>query len=136
MRRFKVSIQDSKTDYTLEEFHIFSASLGNACAYACKHIASDRYAVVQDTELLDVWAIVDENGGYDESEYLHKGIDRINYAYDRLCDAISAGDDAAADDFGDLYELYLEKFAERYGISEAKLEDIATDVRLLGWERG
>lgn len=82
-----------------------------------------------------MWAVVDEYGGYDASEHLHYGVDRINRAYDRLCDALAIDDQAAADDFADLYEMYLERFAERYGMSEAKLEDIATDVRFIGWER-
>lgn len=135
MRKFRISINESKTDYTVRELHVFAATLDNACMDAKRLVGADRWAHVVDELLPDVWAIVDENGGYDASEHLHYGVDRINRAYDRLGDALAIGDEKAADDFGDFYEFYLEKFAERYGMSEAKLEDIATDVRFVGWER-
>lgn len=135
MRKFRISINDSETDSTIKEIFVFAATLDNACMNARNNVGAGRWAHVSDEELVDVWAIVDEDGSYDASEHLHYGVDRINRAYDRLGDAIAIDDEAAADDFGDLYEFYLEKFAERYGMSEAQLEDIATDVRFVGWER-
>lgn len=135
MRKFRISINESATDSTIFERYVFAATLDNACMNAKNLVGAGRWAHVVDAELIDVWAIVDEGGSYDASEHLHYGVDRINRAYDRLCDAIAIDDEKAADDFADLYEFYLEKFANAYGMSEARLEDIATDVRFVGWER-
>lgn len=133
MRKFRISINQKGT--VSNERYVFAATLDNSCMNAKGLVGAGSWAHVCDALLPDVWAFVDEDGSYDASEHLHYGVDRINRAYDRLCDAIAVDDQAAVDDFADLYEFYLEKFAERYGMSEAQLEDIATDVRFLGWER-
>lgn len=65
---------------------------------------------------------------------LKSAVETINYWYDRLGQAIDANDKTAADDFSNKYENAIEYYAHKLNMSEAKLEDIATDVRYLGWE--
>lgn len=65
---------------------------------------------------------------------LKNAVETINYWYDQLGQAIDANDELAADNFSEKYENALEYYARKLGIKETKLEDIATDVRYLGWE--
>ena len=65
---------------------------------------------------------------------LKNAVDTINYWYDRLGQAIDANDETVADEFSNKYENAIEYYARKLNMREAKLEDIATDVRYLGWE--
>ena len=65
---------------------------------------------------------------------LKSAVETINHWYNLLGKAIDAEDDNAANDFGTKYENALEYYARKLNISEAKLEDIATDVRYIGWD--
>lgn len=53
---------------------------------------------------------------------------RINKAYSKVDTVIDCGDF-----FYDKYEYLIDKFARELQMSPARLEDIATDVRYLGW---
>lgn len=54
---------------------------------------------------------------------------RINKAYEKIDSAV----DCIGDYFSDKYEFLIGKFARELQMSPARLEDIATDVRYLGW---
>lgn len=54
---------------------------------------------------------------------------RINATYSKIDSAV----DCIGDYFSDKYEYLIDKFARELQMSPARLEDIATDVRYLGW---
>ena len=68
------------------------------------------------------------------TKLLENAVNTINYWYECLGQAIDANDDKAANDFDDKYENALEYYAHKLNMREAQLEDIATDVRYLGWD--
>ena len=65
---------------------------------------------------------------------LKNAVETINYWYDRLGQAIDANDEDAANEFSNKYENAIEYYARKLNMHEMNLEDIATDVRYLGWE--
>lgn len=67
-------------------------------------------------------------------EMLKSAVRTINHWYDLLGKAIDENNDKLANEYGTNYENAIEYYAPRVGCSEAKLEDIATDVRYLGWD--
>ena len=71
------------------------------------------------------------NGGIEMSEkgfekWLRNAVDNINEAYNAF---------GIDDDLFDLYEPRLERYAKLLNVDENWLEDVATEVRLFGWER-
>lgn len=54
---------------------------------------------------------------------------RINETYSKIDSAV----DCIGDYFFEKYEFLIDKFARELQMSPARLEDIATDVRYLGW---
>ena len=70
-----------------------------------------------------------------EDAFLHDCVDYVNYCYEMLGFCIDIKDDAAADDFGNLYERGIAKYAEMFGYPESQFEDLCTDTRHYGWDR-
>lgn len=66
---------------------------------------------------------------------LKNAVDHINYAYNQLGNAIDVNDENAADEYGDMYEHFIEYYARKLKVNEAWLEDCATDTRYIGWDR-
>lgn len=66
---------------------------------------------------------------------LKNAVDHINYAYDKLGQALDANDEQAADEFGEMYEHFIEYYARKLNVREAWLEDCATDTRYIGWDK-
>lgn len=59
-------------------------------------------------------------------KWLRNAVDNINEAYNAF---------GIDDDLFDLYEPRLERYAKLLNVDENWLEDVATEVRLFGWER-
>lgn len=107
---------------------------GDIVYYGKSRIVSD-YLISKDDKF-EVGAVVFVDGDYiatlaDPEFYdpdLIYAVYRINKAYSKIGSAVDCGDF-----FCDKYEYLIEKFARELQMSPARLEDIATDVRFLGW---
>ena len=63
-------------------------------------------------------------------EQLHNAVDTINYWYDRIL----SEDEKVSDEASDAYERVLDYYSRKLNVSEAWLEDLATDTRYIGWD--
>lgn len=108
---------------------------GDIVYYEKSKIVSDYF--ISKDDKFEVGAVVFVNGDYiatlaDPEFYdpdLIYAVYRINKAYSKIGSAV----DCIGDYFSDKYEFLIDKFARELQMSPARLEDIATDVRFLGW---
>lgn len=71
-----------------------------------------------------------------EKHNVHKkAIKSINKAYETACYFMDDDKNADADEWFEKYENRIERYAKQLGIDYNKLEDDATEVRELGFDR-